>query len=329
VNTLATQLARTKPQRDIRKPRLFIDRAFTLRGIGTVVTGTLTGGSFCRGQPIVVYPANLETRIRSIQSHAHDLEVVQPGMSPAVNLPDLRVDQVKRGDVVTLPSHGAPSSTLVVLVQKPSRPNGDKRVTHPLKNGSSIYVHHGASRVAARIRFRENGPLEAGEEKIACLKLASPVFAFIGDRFVVRDSSERHTIAGGIVLDPEGDKESLSSGVALENVDSLVRATLARQGFAARESLLSKSQFSAGEISEALTNLDQSEEIVVCEHIAADCRFWRKLRAQAIGLIDAAHKETPERAGVELVELCSGLQIQEPELLESLVADLCEGDFIG
>jgi len=329
VNTLISQLARTAPQRDVRKPRLFIDRVFTLRGIGTVVTGTLTGGSLRRGQQIVLYPTNFEIRIRSIQSHGHELEVVRPGMRTAINLPDLRVDQIKRGDVVTLSGLGTPTSTLIVLLKKAPRLNRDKSVAYPLRNGSSIYVHHGASRVAARIMFRENGSLEAGKEKIACLKLASPVFAFIGDRFVVRDSSERHTIAGGIVLDPEGDKESLRSGVALENVDSLVRATLARQGFAARESLLSKSQFSAGEISEALTNLDQSEEIVVCKHIAADCRFWRKLRAQAIGLIDAAHKETPERAGVELVELCSGLQIQEPELLESLVADLCEGDFIG
>src|SRR5881396_1726912 len=125
-NTLASQLARTEPQRDIRKPRLFIDRVFTLRGIGTVVTGTLTGGSLRRGQQIVVYPTNLETRIRSIQSHGHELEVAQPGMRTAINLPDLRVDQIKRGDVVTLPGHGAPTSTLIVLVEKPLRLNGNK-----------------------------------------------------------------------------------------------------------------------------------------------------------------------------------------------------------
>ena len=103
VNTMVTQLARTQVQRDICKPRLFIDRVFTLRGIGTVVTGTLTGGSLRRGQQIVVYPSNLETRIRSIQSHGNELEVAQPGMRTAINLPDLRVDQIKRGEVVTLP----------------------------------------------------------------------------------------------------------------------------------------------------------------------------------------------------------------------------------
>src|SRR5439155_21913241 len=130
-------------------------------------------------------------------------------------------------------------------------------------------------------------------------------------------------------LDPDGDKESLASSVALDNVDSLVRATLARQGFARRESLLSKSRFSADEISEALKNLEENGRIVVCQHIAADCEFWQKLRAQAIGLIDATHKESPERAGIDLVELRSALRIQEPDVLESLVAHLSEGDFVG
>jgi selenocysteine-specific elongation factor len=328
VNTLANELARTKPQRDICKPRLFIDRVFTLRGIGTVVTGTLTGGSLRRGQQIVVYPANVETRIRSIQSHGRELEVAQPGMRTAINLSDLGVDQIKRGDVVTLPGQGTPTSTLTVLMEKPARLNRDKTIASPLKNGSSIYVHHGALRAAARIRFRENGPLEAGKEKIAHLTLASPIFAFIGDRFVVRDSSERHTMAGGIVLDPDGDMESLASSVAVDDVDSLVRVTLARHGFTRRESLLSKSRFSADEISEALKNLEQNGEIVLRQHIATDCEFWRKVRAQAIGLIDAVHKETPASAGVDLSDLRSALRIQEPEVLESLVADLCEGDFV-
>jgi selenocysteine-specific elongation factor len=328
VNTLGSELARTDSQRDIRKPRLFIDRVFTLHGIGTVVTGTLTGGSLRRGQQIVVYPTNLETRIRSIQSHGQELEVAQPGMRTAISVADLRVDQIKRGDVVTLPGYGAPSLTLIVRLEKSPRLKRDKTVAHLLKNGSSIHVHHGASRVAARIRFRDNGSLEAGEGKIAHLKLASPVFAFIGDRFVVRDSSERYTIAGGVVLDPDGDNELLAASVALDNLDALVRATLARHGFARRESLLSKSRFSADEISEALTNLEQNREIIVRQQIAADCEFWQGLSAQTIGLIDGAHKKTPEHTGIDLGELRSALRIQEPELFESVLADLCEGDFV-
>src|SRR5262245_6336446 len=328
VDTLATQLARTEPQRDIRKPRLFIDRVFTLRGIGTVVTGTLTGGSLHQGQQIVVYPTNVETRIRSIQSTRHELVLARPGIRTAINLPDLSVDQIKRGDVVTLAGHGAPTSTLIVRLEKSPRLKGDKRVAHALKNGSSIYIHHGASRVAAKITFRESGPLAPGKERIAHLKLAAPILAFIGDRFVVRDSSEQDTIAGGIVLDPDGGMESLTSSVALDNIDSWVRAVVARQGFARRENLLSKSRFSTDEISEALKNLEKKGGIIARQHIVADWDFWGKLRAQAIDLVDAAHNKSAERAGVDLRELRSALGIQDWEVFESLVADLCEGDFV-
>ena len=328
VNTLASQLATTKPQPDIGKPRLFVDRVFTLRGTGTVVTGTLTGGCLCRGQQIVVYPHSFETRIRTVQSHGHELEVAQPGMRTAINLPDLRVDQIKRGDVVTLPGIGRPTSTLIVLVEKLPPLNRDSTLAYPLKNGSSIYFHHGASRVAGRLSFNENASLEAGSQKIAYSKLASPVLAFTGDHFIVRDPSERHIIAGGIVLDPDGDKRLLASTVALNNIDILLRATLARHGFVRRETLLSKSRFSADEISEALKCLEQNGEIILGQHIAADCEFWRKLRARAIGWIDAMHKATPARAGVDLSELRSSLGIQEPELLESLVAHLCASDFV-
>jgi len=327
-NTLAAQLATVEPQRDVGKPRLFVDRAFTLRGIGTVVTGTLTGGALRRGQQIILFPTNLEARIRTIQSHGQELEIAQPGMRTAINLPDIPVDQIKRGDVVTIRGLGTPGSTLVVLLEKSSRFDRENAAARPLKNGSSMCFHHGTSRAAARIALRENGCLQARQRQIAQLKLASPIFAFIGDRFVIRDSSEQRTIAGGVVLDPDGDKESLGSCLSPDTIDSLLCATIGRHGFAHRENLLSKSRFSADEISEALTRLQRDGEIILHQHIAADCEFWRKLRAQAIDLIDRTHKRNPECGGVDLNELRPALRIQQPKILEALVADLCGGDFV-
>jgi selenocysteine-specific elongation factor len=327
--TLATELSSMKPHRDISKPRLFVDRVFTLRGVGTIVTGTLTGGVLRRGQQIIVYPTNLETRIRSIQSHGVELQVAQPGMRTAINLPDIPVDQIKRGDVVTVPCLGAPGSTLVVLLEKSLRlDREDHAAACPLRNGSFVYVHHGTSRVAAKIALRENGPLQAGRKKVAQLKLALPMFAFVGDRFVIRDSSEQHTMAGGIVLDPDGDGKSLSSNFSFDDVDSLARLTTSRRGFAQRENLLRKSQFSADEISEALTRLQGRGELILRQHLAVDCELWRKLSAQATRLIDEAHKQNPERAGVDLNEMRSALRIQDPDILEALLADLCNYDFI-
>ena len=144
VNTLTVQLARTESQRDINKPRLFIDRVFTLRGVRHSCDRDNHRRNFAPWTTNCCFFGNLATRIRSVQSHGHELEVAQPGMRTAINLPDLRVDQIKRGDVVTLPNHGTPTSTLIVRVQKPLRLNGDKIVAPPLKNGSSMYVHHGS-----------------------------------------------------------------------------------------------------------------------------------------------------------------------------------------
>ena len=327
--TLAVELSSVKPHHDIEKARLFVDRVFTLHGIGTIVTGTLTGGVLRRGQQIVVYPTNLETRIRSIQSHGLELEVAQPGMRTAINLPDIPVNQIKRGDVVTVCGLGGPGSTLVVLLEKSSRlDREDHAIARPLKNRSVVYIHHGTSRVAAKIVLRENSPLEAGQKKVAQLKLASPMFAFVGDHFVVRDSSEQHTIAGGIVLDADGDWESMTSSTALLNIDSLVRVTTSRRGFAQRENLLSKSQFSTDEISEALIRLERRGEIILRQQFAMDSELWRKLSTRAARLVDAAHKQNPERAGLDLNEMRTALRIHQPEMLEALLADLCNGDFI-
>ena len=207
---LGSECATMQAQPDFGKPRLFVDRAFTLRGVGTVVTGTLTGGQIRRGQNVVVQPQDFEARIRSIQSHRSELECAQPGMRTAINLPDVAIGdgpaQIKRGDVITAVDVGRGSSTLVARLEKSDRLNRENPAARPLRNGSSVYVHHGTSRVVAKVILLESGSLEAGKNALARLKLASPIFAFLGDRFVVRDASEQHTIAGGLVLDPDGGK---------------------------------------------------------------------------------------------------------------------------
>src|SRR5205823_10817348 len=122
-----------------------------------------------RGQQIIVYPTNLETRIRSIQSHGRELELAQPGMRTAINLPDIAVNQVKRGNVVTVHDLGEPGSTLVVFVEKSSRLDRENPAARPLKSGSLVYLHHGTSRVAANISHLEGNRLGFGERTIAQL----------------------------------------------------------------------------------------------------------------------------------------------------------------
>src|SRR5206468_7701249 len=116
---------------------------------------------------------------------------------PALHRADLAIEQSRRGDVITRTDLSETSSTLTAQVEKSPRLRIKEPATRPLKNGTSVYLHHGTSRVAVKVALLEKGELEPGQETIAYLKLAFPIFAFVGDRFVVRDVSEQHTIAGG------------------------------------------------------------------------------------------------------------------------------------
>ncbi len=144
--TLARVLAETPPPRDIGKPRLPVDRVFTLPGIGTVVTGTLFGGTLRRGQSVVIQPSGKTTRIRRIQSHGRDVEESGPGTRTALNLTDVdALEGVHRGDVVTLEALGGPSEILDVLLEI------SPRAARPLKDGLRVRAHHGSGNVAAHV----------------------------------------------------------------------------------------------------------------------------------------------------------------------------------
>jgi len=339
---LTSEFGTMQPQRDVGKPRLFIDRAFTLRGIGTVVTGTLTGGRLRRGQSVVVQPRNLEARVRSIQSHGSELEFAKPGMRTAINLPDVAIGdgpgQIKRGDVITVVDLGKSSAGLIVLLEKSSRVGPKDPAARPLKNGASVYLHHGTSRFPTKIGLLDSEALEPGKRMLARLKLDSSTFAFLGDRFVLRDASEQHTVAGGVVLDPDGEREKFllkepresltTRAPAPHDLDLCVRSEIALRGFVPMQTALRKSSFSAAEIGEALLRLQRRNEIVIYEEIAADVKTWEILRSRASLLIDNAHKKNPERVGLDLNDLRTTLRDLPANVFEALLSDLCSDSFV-
>lgn len=339
-DTLATELTRANPQADFGKPRLFIDRAFTLHGIGTVVTGTLSGGSIRRSQDVVVQPGEISARVRSIQNHGRDVEVAQPGMRTAINLPDRSIGEngMRRGDIITVAGLGSPQATIDVLLERSSRLKRNSPAARPIKNGSSVKVHFGTGRIAAKITLLDKPALGVGQSAIARLKFDLPILAFVGDRFVLRDSSEQNTIAGGTVLDPAADRANFRSTAQIQflrerataphDIDICVRSEIALREFVLRKALLDKSPFSDGEISEALARLQRAGEIVLCSEIVTDRKAWQQLRERAASLIDEAHKANPERTGLDLNELRSTLRIQESNVFEALIADLCVKDFV-
>jgi selenocysteine-specific elongation factor len=322
--------------REYGKPRLFIDRVFTLRGIGTVVTGTLTGGQLRRDQKVVVQPGNLQARIRSIQSHGREYEVAKPGMRTAINLPDLRVEQINRGNIVTIADFAPANATFIAFLERSPRLRRENPGERPLKSGSSVYLHHGTSRTSARITFLKNRLLEKGKNEIAQVKLASPIFAFAGDRFVIRDPSEQHTLAGGMVLDPnhaefrDETKRKLLTGRAMapNDVHLWVRSEVGLRRFASIQGLLDKSHFSNSEIADALLNLERNEEVIVHGKVAANATAWKALRDRATHLIDNELDKHPEQTGYDLSELRAALRDKPTDVFEALITDLCSHDFV-
>ncbi|HXY60079.1 MAG TPA: selenocysteine-specific translation elongation factor [Chthoniobacterales bacterium] len=339
---LAAEFALAEPPRNIGKPRLFVDRAFSLHGIGTVVTGTLTGGELHRGQTVSVQPANLPSRVRSMQSHGRDLAVAQPGMRTALNLPDIEIGDsdrtIKRGDLVTISDFESTTDTLDALLEKSARIQRQSPAGRPLKNASSAFVYFGTSRVAAKVILLEAGPIEPGQQAIVQLRLQSPLPVFLGDRFVLRDASEQQTIAGGTVLHPKGDREHVrdleqfkllrARASAPDDIDVSLQSELARHGFSQSKGILKESNFSAQEIRAAISRLEKNSTIVVRNEIAADGKRWRDLRERAIALVDRTHGIHPQMRGLEIENLRAELGALPDDAFDALIIDLCRGDFI-
>ena len=336
---LASEFATVSTPPDIGKPRLFVDRAFTLHGIGTVVTGTLAGGQFQRGQNVVIQPQNLSARVRTIQSHNRDLEIAQPGTRTAINLPDVPVgsDGIKRGDVITIANVGAAADIVNVVLERSARLNRKTPAARPLKNGSVVHIHLGTTRVPAKITLLDQDVVQPGQRVIAQLCLDSPILAFVGDRFVVRDSSGQNTIAGGVVLDVDCDRQNFRNAgqtellrtraAAIDEVDVCIQSQLTRDGFAQTNTLLVTSHFSADEIANALSRSQNAGGIVLRGKIAANPAYWRDLVARASALIDRAHEKHPEQRGLDFTELRVKLNIESDELFAAVVSEMTANGF--
>jgi selenocysteine-specific elongation factor len=343
---LAGLLATTPPAGDFGKPRLPVDRVFTLRGIGTVITGTLSGGTLRRGQAVVIQPGGQTSRIRSLQCYNKDVEASGPGLRTALNLPDLEPRSaanalgVGRGDVVTLAELGAASDTLAVVLEKSARLGGSQSpAARPLKDGALVRVHHGSGNTPARVLLLDGGELLPGQRALAQLRLERPIFGFAGDRFIVRDWAEQATLAGGLILEPESVRRHWRSqprreafrlrAQAPDDPRVLVASQLARDGVAPRAQLLLKSRFSAAEAAKAVDELAAAKRAVITGELVADAAWWQALNSRAARLVDDAHREHPEWPGLPLNELRGALadSLVAAGAFEELVAELCRRGF--
>jgi selenocysteine-specific elongation factor len=348
-SALVSVLSEMLPPRDIGKPRLPIDRVFTLHGIGTVVTGTLTGGTLTTGQVVTIQPAGNTARIRSIQSHNQAAFPVGPGMRVGLNLTDLLVNTkhtanpakaITRGETITLAELGQPTSTLEVLLTRSPRLGQHKTPAQALKDGARVRIHYGSGDSVARINLQSGKEIPPGGSAIAQLCFETPVFAFVNDRFIVRDWPEQTTLAGGVILETNASRKNFrepgrrlflqTCAESSAAPEARVKAQLQCYGLVRAAELLVQSNYSAAEISVAASEAERNGQVLKAAGFIADVTWWTKLRHQAIELIEAAHRQHPDRAGLALSELRGTLATTLPfsEVFEALLTDLYRSGFV-
>lgn len=304
-------LGEFQPKRRSDLFRLPVDRVFTMKGHGTVITGTMISGSISVGDDVVLYPREIETKVRGLQSHGETVETAQAGRRTAANLHGLEVDDIKRGDVLARPGTLYPSDVwdieLTVLES-----------SHiPLKHRREIHFHHGAREVLARIHLLDRDELKPGETTVCQARFAESLAGVFGDRVVLRSFSPLRAFAGGRIVGPVGHKvKRFSDKVEVLNkltsqVPEEVAATqleLAGPAGLTFSELLTMTNLESKALEKTLGVLSGQQKAILFDKEARRYGGGHLAQLQADGLLaflDALHKKESMKPGVVRGELAS------------------------
>ncbi len=303
------------PQRiDYGQPRLSIDRVFVVGGFGTVVTGTLAGGSLSTGASVELQPTGLAGRIRGLQSYNQAVETVAPGSRVAVNIAGISSDQVKRGDMLTSPGQLRPSA--MVDAQFSQLADLDR----PLEHNAEVKFFCGASESIAKVRLLDAEQLYPGEEGWLQIRLRDALPLARGDRYILRFPSPAQTIGGGLIVDarPRRRLKRFQQGI-IQDLELRLRGTpaerLAMSAAGAKPVTLKELQSSLGYSDEdTQAALREALDLGLVKQLDK-ARFWssvswHKLVNRALAQLGAFHSEHPLRLGMPRAQLRSRLDVK-------------------
>ena len=316
VTALDALLAAAQPRPDAGRPRLPVDRVFTMSGFGTVVTGTLVDGSLTAGDELEVVPSGRSVRLRGLQRHNVKVTTVEPGSRVAANLAGVEKSDLSRGDVL------AKSGVLSSVRRADARVRVLRSAPHGVRHGAELLLHTGTAEVSCRMILLEGAEIAPGSEGWVQLYLERPVAAAEGDRFVLRVPSPAHTVAGGTFVDVAPRKHPRH--------DSAVRDSLARRaaGNVLQEELR---KYPRGVTVASLlkaTLAQQAELESLKARRIGDWLFsddaWAAITARAAHAVEEYHRAHPLRPGIDREELRSRLGVPPPSfpfVIKGLVAD--------
>lgn len=335
--TIGRVLQSSQPRRDLGRPRLGVDRVFSIAGFGTIVTGTLIDGALEVGQSIEVLPPGLSGRIRGLQTHKQKIDHAVPGSRVAANLTGIEVKDLQRGDVVIHPGTYTPTKVIDVQFRVLAGP------MIPIKHNQNVKLFLGAAQRQARIRLLGVDELGPGEEGWLQLVLREPLVATRGDRLILRRPSPSATLGGGRVADPHPPRrhrrndmnvlsrlEKMVSGspadvlaVALKELGpttldrALERAGMEREAaLAAIESLKER---------DLLVMLPEGDLALGSESAILHRETFKQIKDTLLSVLMNYHQDFPLRLGMPREELKSRLKLSGKIFSEVLRAASRQG----
>lgn len=322
-------LARQPHRPDLGRPRLPIDRVFTISGFGTVVTGTLLDGRLSLGEEVEILPGGRRGRIRGLQTHKQKEQQALPGSRTAVNINGLEVDQIRRGQVLAYPGKYQTTNLIDVYFRLLRDASG------PLHHSSEVKFFLGAAEVVARVRVLGAEELKPGETGWLQLELREPTVAVRGDRYILRRPSPGETLGGGIVLDPQPgrrhrrfDPETLLRLEALQQgspAEVLLQA-FQTGGVSSFRDAVARAHLPENEAEAALQELVESGTLVLLEAgalspasdaLAMTQAQWVDDSARTAHEVDQYHQTHPLRQGMPREELKSRLKMTQARLFNA------------
>lgn len=325
-------IPRMKPKRDIGKPRLSIDRVFNIKGSGTVVTGTLIGGTLHQGMEVTIFPSYKKTRLRNLQTYKEKTEKVFPGSRAALNLAGMGKNELLRGDIIFGTKQIKASKNIDVQIQL--LPQLKK---YALTNRSELFFFTGTKEALVKVILDQKEHFKPGETGFAQLRFKEPLATYLGDRFILRIPSPPKTIGGGLIVDPLAHKHhfkdkdiiNLLQKRAKLDLDELILTELKKLNFIKKDDLLINSNYADSEISEAVESLKKQGEIITTHSWLIEKNYWQEQKTKFMNRLDQEYELSPLQTGFPLNKFQSYFYYLKPEIFNNLIDVLTNTSKIG
>lgn len=322
--------------KDLGRPRLPVDRSFTMVGFGTVVTGTLTGGALIPGQEVELMPSEQRARIRGVESHSRRVERAEPGTRVAINLTGIGHNDILRGEVLTTRGSLRPTSILDVQIRVP------RWAPSPVKHNLSLSFHTGTSETRARVRLLNADTLSPGQEGWAQVHLEEPIAVVSGDYFIVR--SPQWTLGGGIIVDTTPRRHRRFQQDILDRLRVMAEGVPREAMLAALENhqptqmreLVSRANFSEDEAQQEIESMIAVGDVVAVGEGLREGRImpdtylftadeWKRQKKLVTEVLQTYHGLYPLRRGMAREELRSRMRLRGNIFVRVLPLLVAEG----